>query len=76
MGIVWVATFYAMAAGIPVNVDDYDRPRFHSKRACYMYVIKNVSKIRQTLREHLPVDADEIEAHGECHPEGSQRASD
>lgn len=74
--IIWIATFYASVAGTPMDVNDYDRPRFRSKRACYMYVMKQVPKIRQSVLDHLPFSREQIDVRGECNPEGSQRAGD
>lgn len=72
---IWIAVFYAVVAGTPVSINDYDEPRFRSKRACYMHVIRTIPKVRQVILEHLPITREETHIWGECIPKGSERAS-
>lgn len=72
---IWIAVFYATVAGMPMDVNDYDQPRFRNKRACYVYILKNIPKARQVILEHLPVAREQVDIWGECKLEGSERAS-
>lgn len=70
----WIAIFSAAVAGIPMDVTDYDALRFPNKRSCYMYVMRNVPRLREVLLDNFPFPVLEIEVRGRCVLETARRA--